>query len=263
MNNITLEKQSGFFVSCIEQIPDSCKGIVIAVHGFSSSKECSTYQVLLRKLPRAGLGLIGIDLPGHGKGESYAETLRIEACKESIAAAEKYICNVYPTIPVYYFGSSFGAYMIGLYLSTREHTGRRAFFRSAAVNMPDLFIKENPSEAEQEMLRQLNEEGFFYYSLDDAHQPVRITQGFYDDLAKNNLFEIFDPARFGSNEVAMAHGLEDVVINPQKVRAFSEKFQIPVHFFKNEGHSLGSAADTPDKVTDLAICHFMRNMDST
>ena len=100
MNNITLEKQSGYFVSCIEQIPDSCKGIVIAVHGFSSSKECSTYQVLLRKLPRAGLGLIGIDLPGNGKGESYAETLRIEACKESIAAAEKYICNVYPTIPV-------------------------------------------------------------------------------------------------------------------------------------------------------------------
>ena len=168
MNKTTLKKHSGYSVSCIEQIPDSCTGIVIAVHGFSSSKECSTYQVLLRKLPRAGLGLIGIDLPGHGKGESYAETLRIEACKESIAAAEKYICNAYPTIPVYYFGSSFGAYIIGLYLSTREHTGRKAFFRSAAVNMPDLFIKQNPSEEEQEKLRQLNEEGFFYYSLDDG-----------------------------------------------------------------------------------------------
>ena len=263
MNKTTLKKHNGYSVSCIEKIPDSCTGIVIAVHGFSSSKECSTYQVLLRKLPEAGLGLIGIDLPGHGRDESYAETLRIKACKESIAAAEKYICNAYPTIPVYYFGSSFGAYIIGLYLSTREHTGRKAFFRSAAVNMPDLFIKENPSEEEQEKLRQLNEEGFFYYSLDDAHQPVRITQGFYDDLAKNNLFEIFDPERFGRNEVAMAHGLEDVVINPRKVRAFAEKFQIPVHFFKHEGHSLGSAADTPDKVIDLAIRHFMREMDST
>ena len=85
---IIIEKQSGYYVSCIEQIPDSCKGIVIAVHGFSSSKECSTYQVLLQKLPEAGLGLIGIDLPGHGRDESYAETLRIEACKESITAAE-------------------------------------------------------------------------------------------------------------------------------------------------------------------------------
>ena len=263
MEKLTLKKHNGYTVSCIKEIPDNCKGIVIAVHGFSSSKECCTYQVLLEKLPRVGLGMIGIDLPGHGKEESYEETLRIDACEDSISVVEDFIKADYSSLPIYYFGSSYGAYIIGLYLSTREHAGRSAFFRSAAVNMPDLFIKENPSEAEQEMLRQLNEEGYFYHSLDDAHQPVRITQGFFDDLAKNNLFEIFDPARFGSNEVAMAHGLEDVVINPQKVRAFSEKFQIPVHFFKNEGHSLGSAADTPDKVTDLAICHFMRNMDST
>ncbi len=258
MKKTILKKPGGYCVSCIEQIPDPCKGIVIAVHGFSSSKECATYQVLLRKLPAAGLGMIGIDLPGHGREESYLETLRIEACIESIALAEMYICNAYPALPIYYFGSSFGAYIIGLYISTREHTGRRTFFRSAAVNMPDLFIKENPSNEEREKLRQLNESGFFNYSLDDAHQPVRITQGFYDDLAKNDLFAIFDPARFGSNEIVMAHGLKDSVISPRKAEAFAQKYQIPIHFFENEGHSLGSSADTPDKVVDIAIHHFVK-----
>ena len=253
-----IQKQNGHFVSCIEQIPGSCKGIVIAVHGFSSSKECSTYQVLLRKLPAAGLGMIGIDLPGHGKDESYEEILRIEGCKDSIASVEEYICRTYPDLPVYYFGSSFGAYIIGLYLSTREHVGRKAFFRSAAVNMPDLFIKENPTAEEQEKLRQMKEKGFFYHSIDDEHQPVKITQGFFQDLETNDLFRIFDAARYGNNKVEMAHGMKDTVIDPEKARDFAEKFQIPIHFFENEGHSLGGAADTPDNVVDLAVHFFSK-----
>ena len=44
----------------------------------------------MQKLPEAGLGLIGIDLPGHGRDESYAETLRIYLQNnESIAATAK------------------------------------------------------------------------------------------------------------------------------------------------------------------------------
>ena len=254
MEKLVLTKHSGYFVSCIKELPDNCKGIVIAVHGFSSSKECATYQVLLRMLPAAGLGMIGIDLPGHGKEESYEETLRIEACKDSIGAVEEYIKVEYPSLPIYYFGSSYGAYVIGLYISTREHIGRKAFFRSGAVNMPDLFIKEDPSAEEQEKLKQLATRGYFYHSLDDTHQPVKITQGFYDDLAGNNLFEVFDPGRFGDNKISMAHGLEDVVIDPQKARTFSEKYGITIHFFEHQGHSLESVAD---KVVDLAIKFFL------
>ena len=103
MEKLVLKKRSGYSVSCIKEIPDNCKGIVIAVHGFSSSKECGTYQVLLRMLPAADLGMIGIDLPGHGKEEAYDETLRIEACKDSISVVEEYIIADYPSLPIYYF----------------------------------------------------------------------------------------------------------------------------------------------------------------
>jgi len=254
MEKLTLKKHNGYTVSCIKEIPDNCKGIVIAVHGFSSSKECCTYQVLLEKLPRVGLGMIGIDLPGHGKEESYEETLRIDACEDSISVVEDFIKADYSSLPIYYFGSSYGAYIIGLYLSTREHSGRKAFFRSCAVNMPDLFIKDDPSVEEQEKLNQLVEKGYFYHSLDDEHQPVKITQGFYDDLADNDLFDIFDFGRYGTNKVFMAHGLKDAVIDPGKARAFAEKFSIPIHFYENEGHSLESVAN---KVADQAIGFFL------
>ena len=254
MEKLVLKKRNGYSVSCIKEIPDNCKGIVIVVHGFSSSKECHTYQVLLGKLPAAGLGMIGIDLPGHGKEESYEETLRVEACKDSISAVEDHIKANYPSLPVYYFGSSYGGYVIGLYLSTREHSGRKAFFRSGAVNMPDLFIKDEPDEEEREKLKQLEEKGYFYHSLDDEHQPVMITQGFYDDLADNDLFEVFAPGRYGTNQVSMAHGLEDTVIDPEKARAFAEKFSIPIRFYEHEGHSLENAAN---QVADQAIRFFL------
>lgn len=254
MEKLVLKKKSGYSVSCVKEIPEACRGIVVAVHGFSSNKECPTFQVLLGKLPQAGLGMVGMDLPGHGKEESLAETLGLEACKESISAVEEYIKASYPSMPIYYFGSSYGAYVVGLYISTREHEGRKAFFRSGAVNMPELFIKENPSAEEQEKLKELAGKGYFYYSLDDDHQPVKITQGFYDDLAGNDLFELFDPGRYGDNKVSMAHGLEDSVIHPEKARAFAQKYGIPVHFYGHEGHSLGNVAE---EVVDQALHFFI------
>jgi hypothetical protein len=50
-------------------------------------------------------------------------------------------------------------------------------------------------------------------------------------------------------------GLRRVKRASLQQRSISAMFIRP--FLFNEGHSLGSAADTPDKVTDLAICHFM------
>ena len=89
MDYFKIEKPDGRIVSCLKEIPEDPKGVVIAVHGFSSSKECATYQLLLRRMPAAGYAVIGIDLPGHGFEESLQETLRIEGCKNSVEAAER------------------------------------------------------------------------------------------------------------------------------------------------------------------------------
>ena len=69
MEAFTIKKESGSTISCIREVPENPRGIVIAVHGFSSSKTCATYKLLLRRLPEAGYGMIGIELPGHGTEE--------------------------------------------------------------------------------------------------------------------------------------------------------------------------------------------------
>lgn len=252
MNTFTITKESGSVVSCVREIPENPRGIVIAIHGFSSSKTCATYRLLLRRLPAAGYGMIGIELPGHGVEESKQETLRIEGAIDSIEAAEHYAHGQWPELPIFYFASSFGAYLTGLYISTRAHKGNRAFFRSAAVNMPTLFVKEHPGPNEQKMLKELDEKGYIDTNA-GLGDTIRITWEMYHDLETTDLFRLFSPK---GTSVMMAHGAEDTVIDPKAAKRFAETFDIPLVIFENEGHSLGGSPETPDRVADLAISFF-------
>ena len=252
METFTITKESGSLVSCVREIPEHPRGIVIAVHGFSSSKSCATYRLLLRRLPAAGYGMIGIELPGHGTEESRRETLRIEGAIDSIEAAERYALSRWPELPIFYFASSFGAYLTGLYISTRAHAGKRAFFRSAAVNMPTLFVKEHPGPDEQQMLKELDEKGYFDTNA-GLENTVRITGEMYHDLETTDLFHVFKP---NETKVMMAHGAKDAVIDPKAAKAFAESFGIPIVVFENEGHSLGENPETPERVADLAISFY-------
>ncbi|MBR0374734.1 MAG: alpha/beta fold hydrolase [Mogibacterium sp.] len=255
MEYVKISKENGQVVPCVAEFPEKPEGVVVAVHGFSSNKECMTYQLLLRRLPAAGFGVVGIDLPGHGKDEAAGEELRIAACLDSIAAAERYAAERFPGLPIGYFASSFGAYLTGLYISTRPHRGRRAFFRSAAVNMPTLLVKEPTTDAERQMLADLNGKGYFDANLGTG-RPIRISRGMYHDLETTDLFALFDLNRYGENRVAMAHGTEDRVIDPAAARRFAEQFDVPLTMFHGEGHSLSDAPDTPDRVADLAIALY-------
>ena len=78
-------------------------------------------------------------------------------------------------------------------------------------------------------------------------------KAFYDDLLQNDLFELFDAENFGNHQIAMAHGRDDYVINPDVAKRFADKFLIPLTWFPGEGHSLSNSSSTPDQVADLAI----------
>lgn len=256
MDQFVIEKKNSHLVSCLSEVPADPKGIVIAVHGFASSKESATYQMLLEQFPKRGLGVIALDLPGHGTNESLSEELRIESCKDSLEAAEKYALEHYPGCPVVYFASSFGAYITALYISTREHTGRKAFFRSAAVNMPDLFVRRNPTEEDLKALEDLRKTGYLDIDM-PPHRPVRLTFGMYKDLEGTDLFRCFDPEHFGAHSFLMVHGTEDTVIDPAKAKRFAEQYKIPIRFFEDEGHSLSDHPGTPEVVMDLAYRFFV------
>ena len=73
-----IEKENGGCVTCIAEIPEDPAAIVIVAHGFTSSKESATGQVLMQHLPPAGIGVVAYDQPGHGTDAARFEDLRIE-----------------------------------------------------------------------------------------------------------------------------------------------------------------------------------------
>lgn len=252
MEKLKLTKKDSHIVSCVIEVPQDPKGIVIAVHGFSSSKEGTTYQMLMKRLPSAGYGVLALDLPGHGVEESAQELLRVSGALDSIETAEAYVSEHYPEIPICYFASSFGAWLTCLYISLRDHKGRHVFLRSAAVNMPELFLKKELTEEERKHIDDLETKGYFDTNM-DLHAPVRITKEMFEDFEKTDLFRLFDPEKFGYHEMLMVHGEDDTVIDPEAAIRFAEEFTIPLIMVPEEGHSLCDHPGTADRVIDLAI----------
>ncbi len=259
----TLEKESGARIPCIEEIPAGCKRIVIVVHGFSSSKESSNAANLFRELVPRGFGVIAYDQPGHGSAEASAELLRIRNCLDSLARVEQYLLSEHPGAEVCYFGSSFGAYITGLYLAKRKPAGHKAFLRCAAVNFPDLLMENpayQPGSPEYDSLQRI---GSCELAL-GGDDIIRIDVEFLDELKANDLFAAFDalaadgklsaanaPSAAGL-QLRMAHGEADSVVPVEHARRFAERFHIPLTTFPGEEHTISENPASPIAVAALA-----------
>lgn len=250
-----LEKENGYVVPCVSAVPDNPKAIVVMVHGFESSKECATGELLRRRLPPAGFGVICYDGPGHGTAEARKEPFRLGAGMASLARVEAYAHRTWPERPIYYFASSYGAYMTALYISTRRHLGGKLFMRSAAVCMPELFLGTPENPIDPAYLKQMDELGYATPNM-GLGNPVRVPKGMLDDLRENDLFEKFVPYPENDVRVQMVHGECDAVIPVEKALAFARKFRITIRVMRAQGHSLSDTPEAPERVADQAIAFF-------
>lgn len=255
IKDFKLKKENGGIVPCLVKMPKDLKGIIIMVHGFTSSKSCATAELLFRSMPPTGYGVITYDQPGHGEEEALNDPLRIENCKDSLECVEKYVNENYGNVPVYYFSSSFGAYITCLYISTREHRGKKAFLRSAAVNMPELILSPLKEAWDENIESFLNKYGYIEPDL-GLGASIKIPKEFLRDLSKNNLYEIFDNNKFGHTDLEFVHGQLDPVVDLKYSTEFAKRFGFKINVIPGEGHSICDKAQSPDKVAAFALEFF-------
>ena len=227
MEQILLTKPNGYEIPCIAEFPDDLRKLVIVIHGYDSSKESANAANLMQLLPEKGFGgagrfgVIAYDQPNHGTEQAASEPLRIEACLDSLACVEEYLAQRFPGVEICYFGSSFGAYILGIYLITRPHRGRKAFMRCAAVNFPAL-------------------------EIDDRAKA----------LAPVDLFRLFDESRPEDVQFAFAHGECDSSVPVSAVIEFTERFGYPLTIFPGEEHPICTDPASPVRVAELAAQLF-------
>ena len=221
MEKFVLKKENGYQIPCIAEFPAGLKKVVIVIHGYDSSKESMNVENLMEILPPQGFGVIAYDQPNHGSEEAAEEGLSIEACVDSLAAVEEYVAERFPEKEICYFGSSFGAYILGIYLTTRPHRGKKAFMRCAAVNFPELDLDERAK----------------------AIEPV-------------DLYALFDKADISEVKLAFAHGEEDSSVPVEAAVKFAERYGYPITVFPGEEHPICTYPESPGKVAQLAIALF-------
>ncbi len=255
METFTLKKANGHEISCMKLIPDGAEKIVIMVHGFGSRRDCETGKLLFRRMPPEGYGVVTYDQPSHGSDESRKEPLLIENCLSSLAEVENYIKSEYPDAEIFYFSSSFGAYITVLHTTGRPHSGYRAFLRSAAVNMPSILLSELSGDPDSPKVQFLKENGYFDMGA-LTEDVIRMPAAFFEELRENNLFERFAARMYDDTAFEMVHGEKDDTIELQYAEKFAKQFGIKISVIPGEGHTLSGFPETPDTVADLAIAFY-------
>lgn len=257
MTKFVIEKENGQCIPCIADIPDNCTKIVILIHGLSSSKESENASYMMKYFAEKGMGAIAYDQPGHGAEDAANESLLLKNCLGSLSSVEKYLTENYPDAEICYFASSFGGYVLGIYLARKLNSGRKAFMRCAAVIFPQMIVGDVHAEPDPEAMKFLNTQGYIDAVVDG--QNVRFLKEFLEELKANSMIDIYNEALPENAEFLFVHGEKDPVVPVNAVKAFAEKHGYPIVIIPDEGHSISNSPDSPAIVADTAYEFFYKS----
>ena len=229
MKTFIPSSQAGRNIPCDCRISGNEKKVCIIAHGFASSKQSGTAQMMLDHLPSFGVGGIAFDFPCHGESGAEFGALTVDSCLSDMRAVELYAKTLAKDAEIVYFGSSFGAYITLCHLCSCEHEGKRAFLRCAAVDMDHAF-----DDVMDTIEGQLETLGYGIYDPGFG-DGLKLSRGFFDSLKGRSVFDMELPA---GAEIRMIHGLADDVVDPEAAKSYAAKIGCPIYLIPGTGHSI-------------------------
>ncbi|MDD6315811.1 MAG: alpha/beta fold hydrolase [Clostridia bacterium] len=238
MPHIDLASEGGRQIPVEYRLPADARRVCIIAHGFASSKESATAQMMLDHLEKLGLGAFAFDFPCHGASSAPWQQLTVDACLADLRQVEAFARTRASEAEVCYFGSSFGAYITILHLCTDPGAGRRAFLRCAAVDMDHAF--DHQAETIGCQLRQLG-----YALYDTGYGPqLRLSGAFFESLRGRSVFDLPLPP---DARLEMIHGLSDDVVDPAAARAYAAAAGCRINLIPGADHRIA----TPEGIQTL------------
>lgn len=178
--NFSIQKATGQKIPCIARIPENAEHIVISIHGIGANKQDTNAVNLLQRLPEAGIGVVVYDQPGHGDAAS--DTLSLRNCLDSLSAVEHWVRETYPAAQLGYVGSSFGAYVLGMYVGRGLNSGKKAFMRCAAVIFPEIILGDPHAELDPQAVALLDRQGYLETIVEG--NVIRLPRDFLYEIRK-------------------------------------------------------------------------------
>ena len=196
------------------------KKILVAIHGFGSSKSSSKIAALVPGLKERGVEVVAFDLPGHGENKT---PLRIKNCLELIKKVEDDIRAKNKDAEIYIYGSSFGAYLTLLHLIDNKREYGEVFLRVPAIDcykcFTDAKAKEYIKGLDPAFINDLKENDV----LSQAHkikEKLNIIYGTDDKVVDNS--EIYELAKKADCKIYPIEGADHQFKNPKHLEKFVE-----------------------------------------
>lgn len=219
MQHRKLLSRFGYEIPCMVQRTGADKTVLIC-HGFGSSKNSPMIQALHKELLGLGVDMVSFDFPQHGDSAADGKHLLVSCCLSDLQSVEEDILRHSPNTELIYFGSSFGAYITLLSLSNAPHADKRAFLRSAAVDMHQIilsFLEEGSLSWQTDGSGDHMQD---YCTMDWIYgRPFFITRAFVEELAQHDL--LHPGLDWNSVTLAMIHGALDCTAPLSKAQDFA------------------------------------------
>lgn len=250
MEKLFIAGQNGYRVPLLLDVKPEARVAVLVVHGFGSGKDRVTASRMREDFTAQGAGFCALDLPAHGESQASPRQLTVENALNDLATAEDALRRYMPRARTAFFASSFGAYLISIYLARRPRgiEKPRAVLRCSAFAMPRLLWQELGREKQRQLT--LGQEVY----LDRYQPPMLITPEFMRSLQAHDPFALCRPRMA---DILLVHGTADEIAPLAEARRFSRQFGYPLLEIAGADHRFQGKGQM-ERVAQLALAHLCR-----
>lgn len=208
------------------------KAMIIAVHGMGSNKDGPVLTALAPILKQNKIGLISLDLPGHGT--RVGEDISVEGCLGSIRDVEEYVRKIYKG-RIVLKGSSFGGWLLLRYLRNNTRDYHKAILRVPAIRQYNKWKERFPDHIEE------LESGKSVYR-DGRSGKIEIAPELFREYTSEEFFDSLDKKDIKC-DVKIIYGTEDRIVNNQNIFKMAEEMGWDLYAIDGADHFFARPCD--------------------
>ena len=219
------------------------KEIFIIAHGFGSSKEGRSTEIIAKKLNDNNFIAVSFDFPGHGEAIEPIEKLTVDNCISYIREVCQYLKKEFENHEISILATSFGAYVtINKLIDEERNEFKNIVVRCPAIDMKNILIKVLINGD----LEQFQKEGKIQAGFEKQKQ---LSYSFYEDLCKNDILKLYNK----NEKILILQGTEDAVAPIKDTYEFVEKDKENIKLIPLEGVKHKMTNEEVEIVMDIVM----------
>ena len=201
--------------------------IVVACHGFNSSKDSEAMMLIEKDLQQYGIAYARFSWPYHAERRIDPDDFSVEKCIEDLYLVENAIKEEYPKTKIGIYANSFGAYLTLLRLKRKKHDFFAIVLRAPAIKMDEILELFMANINIEEIKK-------YGYILDKSDKKsMKIKYEFYEELKENRISQLGEY----KEKMLIYHGtIDDTAPCKDTIEFANNNKNVKLVLFENESH---------------------------